>query len=76
VIVLELQMLEDAAGVILQCDDTEAMRVSQIMRFPWTPNCKVCVTFNVEGLDRRDLPLDSLVTEGDRCQLPLVDFED
>jgi len=49
---LELQFDREGGygGTILLCDDEEAMRLSRIMRFPWTPNCKVYVTINWDGL--------------------------
>jgi len=63
-------------GVTLQCDDTEARRIAQILRFPWTPNCMVIVTIAASGLTDEFRINTSQGRGDDPCQLPLVDFED
>lgn len=66
---LELQYDPDGyGGVILLCDDEEAMRVAKVLRFPWTPNCKVYVTVNFEGLTEENHMLDSQEGGGDAQQ--------
>jgi len=64
---LELSLDRDGGygGVILLCDDTEAMRLSRIMKFPWTPNCKVYVTINWDGLTGENCYANSQVEGGD-----------
>lgn len=64
--------------VLLQCDDEEAMRVAQIMRFPWTPNCKVSVSIACEALTDENCYLNSQEEGGDarQSQLDLSDVPD
>lgn len=68
---LELNAEDGYATVLMQCDDEEAMRISRILRYPWTPNCKVCVYFSTEGLDTSDLHTQD--DEGAACQTKLFE---
>jgi len=65
---VRLDTEEGTASVLLQCDDKEAMRVARIMRFPWTPNCKVFVRLDCEALTDENCILNSTEEGGDARQ--------
>jgi len=73
---VHLDTEEGYASVLLQCDDEEAMRVAQIMKFPWSPNCKVSVRLDCEPLTDENCYLNSTQEGGDARQYSLLEGRD